>query len=95
MRSTAPTNDEQDTTENMDNDNRPINIMECEREKNVPIGDRLDLDKPPGTTRIYMQNVNGFQLTPGGTYATACQHLKDMDVDHAMFCEHKLDTTKP
>ena len=68
---------------------------DVQRTENECIGDPLLLDKPPGTTRIYMQNVNGFHLGPASTYCAAMEHLRDMEVDHAMFCEHKLDTTKP
>jgi len=59
------------------------------------IGDALLPSKPCGTTRIYMQNVNGLQLGPLETFHSACEALKEIEVDHAMFCEHKLDTTKP
>lgn len=50
------------------------------------------MDKLDGITRIYFQNVNGFNIGPLESYYTAMEHLQAMEVDHAMFCEHKLDT---
>ena len=69
--------------------------LELQQTKNEPIGDALQVDKQPGITRLYFQNVNGFNLGPFESYYAALEHLQNMEVDHAMFCEHKLDTTKP
>ena len=63
---------------------------ELQRMLNEPIGDVLQVDKQNGITRMYFQNVNGFNLGPFESYYAALEHLKAMEVDHAMFCEHKL-----
>jgi hypothetical protein len=42
-----------------------------------------------------MQNVNGFDAHNEGTYHHALLTMKSMEIDHAMFVEHKLDTRKP
>ena len=61
---------------------------------NFYIGDTLALPKPSTTTRIYFQNVNGITLANPGTWDMTCSHIRDMEVNIAMFAEHKLDTTQ-
>lgn len=62
---------------------------------NFGIGDPMTLPKSHMITRIYFQNVNGITLTTPGTWDVTCEHIRDMEVDVALFAEHKLDTTQP
>jgi hypothetical protein len=66
-----------------------------ERIPNNPIGNAMCLPKESTITRIHFQNVNGLTTLPGGTWELACDHWKTMEVDIALACEHKLDTTQP
>ena len=66
-----------------------------EVQKNDPIGDPLIIPKDPSITRIYFQNIQGASLQKLGTYYSTLEHIKAMDVDHAMFAETQWDTTKP
>ena len=51
--------------------------------------------KPPNTTRIYGQNVNGIALDQlGGDFTNLCSIVRESQIDIAGFSEHKLDTTK-
>jgi len=64
------------------------------REPNEHIGDTLMLPKPNHRTRLYMINPNGFTLGRHGTMSLTLEHIKHMEVDHVVFPEIKLDTTK-
>ena len=60
---------------------------------NHAIGDAMSLPKDPGTTRIHFQNVNGLSVRQGGTWEIVVDQWKQMEVDIALACEHKIDTT--
>jgi hypothetical protein len=51
------------------------------------------LPKEPNITRLHFQNINGVSLRNGGTWELVCDHYKQMEVDIALACEHKVDTT--
>ena len=63
--------------------------------QNAYIGDTLSLPKAANITRIYYQNVNGITLSALGMWEVTCKHIRDMEVDIALFTEHKLDTMQP
>ena len=69
--------------------------LELRAQDDKPIGDPIECNKPEGTTRFYFQNIRSFNLSMQGTFQQTCEHIKSMGIDHAMFCEHALDTTKP
>ena len=62
---------------------------------NVYIGDTLSLPKNINTTCIYCQNIHGITLSTPETWEVTCEHLLDMEVDTALFMEHKLNTSQP
>jgi hypothetical protein len=72
-------------------------MMEHSRESlhlgNHEVGDSLSKPKHPGTTRVHIQNLNGASLVQGGTWEITCEHWKEMEVDIALTCEHKIDTS--
>ncbi len=68
--------------------------LEQQLKKNDTIGDCLSLPKDPSLTRFYVQNPRGFTLGHSGSLAATLEHIKSMEVDHAMFPEHTLDTTQ-
>ena len=80
----------------MNNGDMPSQDTELQPQpiKNHYIGDVLALPKPVNTTRVYFQNINGISLTTPGTWDITCQDLRDMQVDLALFVEHKLDSTQ-
>ena len=57
---------------------------------NLRIGDPMILPKPPNTTRIHFQNVNGINPT---NYGTICTAWKEIEADIILVNETKLDTT--
>ena len=65
------------------------------RQQNKTIGEPISIPKAKEHTRFYVQNVRGLSLGDKGSLTTALEYLKVMQVDHAMFQEHHLDTTKP
>ena len=68
--------------------------LEQQMKKNDTIGDCLSLPKDPSLTQFYVQNPRGFTLGKYGSLAATLEHIKSMEVDHAMFPEHNLDTTQ-
>ena len=74
-------------------DDTPIDIVT--RLPNQAVGDTLCIPKDPLITRIHFQNVNGASIGHTGTWEILLEHYKDMEVDIALGCEHKLDTTIP
>ena len=58
-------------------------------------GDIMQEDKPPNTTRIYFQNLNGLKWnTNGGTWPVICQAMAGIHADIACFSEINQDTAK-
>ena len=84
-------NDHPATPENRNGDTHVENTLT----QNIYIGDTLSLPKDVNTTRIYCQNVNGITLSALGTWDITCEHIRDMEVDIALFMEHKLNTSQP
>ena len=62
------------------------------RENHV-VGDDMAMPKPANTTRIHFQNLNGVSIHKGGTWEQCCEQWQEMEVDIALACEHKVDTT--
>jgi len=59
------------------------------------IGDILQEDKPPNTTRMYFHNLNGLKWdTHGGTWPVICQAMAGIHADIACFSEVNQDTLK-
>ena len=65
-----------------------------ERSDNTTIGDILSIPKDPRTTRLHFQNIDGASITAGGSWPIICEHWQRMEVDIALACKHKLDTTQ-
>ena len=59
---------------------------------NHAIGNDMSLPKSPHTTRVHFQNLNGVSLHKGGTWEQCCEQWREMEVDIALACEHKVDT---
>ena len=55
----------------------------------------MSLPKPSNITRIYFQNVNGISVRQPGTWDITCSHTCNIEVNLALFAEHKLDTQQP
>ena len=64
------------------------------RSDNVAIGDALSIPKDPCTTRLHFQNIDGASVALGGSWPNICDHWKRLEIDIALACEHKLDTTQ-
>ena len=61
---------------------------------NDPWGDLMS-EKPSNSTRIHVQNVNGFSLdSRGGQFDQFCTVHKEVQADISCGQEHKLDTTQ-
>ena len=74
-------------------DELPIDIIT--RLPNQAVGDTLCIPKDPLITRLHFQNVNGASISTTGTWEILLEHYKEMEVDIALGCEHKLDTNIP
>jgi hypothetical protein len=62
---------------------------------NQAVGDNLCIPKDPLITRLHFQNVNGASINQTGTWDLLLEHYKEMEIDIALGCEHKLDTNIP
>jgi hypothetical protein len=71
----------------------PIDIVT--RLPNQAVGDTLCLPKDPLLTIIHFQNINGASINQTGTWDLIMEHYKEMEIDIALGCEHKLDTNIP
>ena len=57
--------------------------------------DPLQPVKPPNTTRLYFQNLNGVTLdTHGGTWSHVCENSAATQIDMLLFSELNKDTTQ-
>ena len=58
-------------------------------------GDEIQHQKPPNTTQVYCQNVNGFKLDKeGGQYSLFCKIHQEIQADISCCQEINLDTTQ-
>ena len=75
---------------------RSVYVMNTENQRsNNAWGDQLS-EKQPGTTRVYIQNVNGFNLDGrGGQFDQFCTTHQEVQADISCGQEHKLDSTQP
>ena len=62
---------------------------------NPVIGNVLALPKRPGTTRLYIQNINKITMTNPSTWDTLCLDIQHVHLDSSLGVEHNLDTQKP
>jgi hypothetical protein len=56
-------------------------------------GDKICTSKPPNTTGMYFQNVNGLHFIPsGGDFTDTCAKKHEANIDILGIAETKLDT---
>jgi len=67
-------------------------LLSQEVQANQAIGNRLALPKDDNCTRIHLQNINGTNTQEHGDWKSNCELWREMEVDVALVCEHKLDT---
>lgn len=94
-RLTQPPQDTADT--NVDDFLNTTNINPAETHdvshpKSSPIGNPIELIKDPSWTRLYFQNPDGLTVGNGGDIESIFEHAIDMQCDHLVLPETKLDT---
>ena len=83
------------STSNQSQPKRKASVLTTQNQRsNEPWGDYLAA-KPPGFTRIHIQNVNGFTFdSRGGQFDLYCSIHQEIQADISCGQEHKLDTTQ-
>ena len=87
--------------ENIDDQHQPTlaeptipGDLPAQHPKTEPLGDPLQVLKDRGWTRFFFQNPDGVSVGIGGNIETTLQHAKDMQCDHLVLPETKLDVAR-